>query len=243
MVATATQQVIKPDDYASSGAIPPRPRSVNTATSSSRVHQVWELTSEAFESERSEPVINVIVPSVTGAQVPKTEIAGSFTTGIWLARTAEPRDQSSLKELPRPKRIVVTFEPHFRKSTIGNLQSAVSRFRQSLGEADAAACKAALKLVLAQTYKQSVLSPDTRNLASAISLLEMFLRPHWSQISAPKLDAINEKLKWLAAQEEITSRVLERLYRELVAVIGSRILIQSAVRDDDEEEENNQIEP
>jgi len=243
MVATATQQVIKPEDYASSSAIPPRPRSVNTATSSSRVYQVWKLTSEEFESERSEPVINVIVPSVTGAQVPKTEIADSFSVGAWLVRGAEPQGQSSLKELPRPKRIALTFEPHFRKSTIGRLQCAVASFRQSLGEADAAASKAALKLVLAQTYKRSVLSPDTRNLASAISLLEMFLRPHWSQISPAKLDAINEKLKWLAAQDEITSHVLERLYRELVAVTGTRILIQSAVQDDDEEEENNQIEP
>jgi hypothetical protein len=242
MVTAATAQNIELIEHAGSSVSAFQPRSATSARNNSAAKQSERWTTEVLEPLSTAPIINLIIPSVTGAEALKMvrDLAGTAHVVISIAGVLHPaakhQEQTSLKELPRPKRLVTTFEPHFRQFAIKRLQSAIGKFRESLGRPEAAASKAALRAALTEAYKQSVLNPETRNLASAVSLVQDFLRPHWSQISAQKLEGISEKLGWVAGQPKLSSHVLEKLYRDLVGVVGSRIVTDVA---EDEDETND----
>jgi len=138
---------------------------------------------------------------------------------------------AQIRKLPRTH-IATTFEPHFRQSTVKRLLELVGHFRLSIGRPESAASVATLRAFLTDAYSKSIQAQETRNLATAISLLQDFLRPHWSKISTQKLQAVSEKLEWLGSQDEISPHILAKFYDELVTAVGSRISLDIA----DEEE-------
>ena len=125
-----------------------------------------------------------------------------------------------LQTLPRPSRIVTKFEPHLRERTVVKLSQLFEQLRAALGKPETATKVCEIQLFLADAYRESVQVPDARNLASAISLLQDFLRPHWSQISSEKINAVTETLGWLRMQSKIAPHVLERLQEDMSGTLG-----------------------
>ncbi len=166
---------------------------------------------------------------------------GTGTTEQVFAGATEllPAHPSTIGEPKKRHRIIVTFEPHFRRWTVKRMLSLVDMFHSSIGEPQAATNEAELKGFLTDTYRRSALNPETRNFATAVSLLQDFLRPHWSQLSQQKLSGIRERLGWLDSQTDLTPRTLERFYVELASVIGSGI---SLGLDPDEDESHEEAE-
>jgi len=208
-------------------------RDTEIARSTKKSRQPATEGSEAY----GELLPSTWVPSLTGAQVSTGEDAArtdSFVVfrGAHGAGLAPSSGRSALADLPRPARIVTTFEPHLRQTTVAKLQSLVEDFRNALDSPAAAAAKAELKAALTETYRRSALEPETRNFATAVSLLLDFLQPHWSDISALKLDGISEKLLWLGSQADVRPRILGKFYSELAAVVGGRISITVETDDD-----------
>jgi hypothetical protein len=196
------------------------------------------LTAEELESF-SVDVMLTSMGSVTGAQV-VSELQRLHGTlpAVFISGSNKPEietvpGRSQLNELPRAVRVVTTFEPHLRQSTVKRLQGLFEQFEHSIGQPKVAVAKEELKAALTDAYKMSVLSPETRNFATGISLLQDFLRPHWSEISPAQLSGINAKLSDLASHLELTPRVLERFYRDLAAVTGGRISIAVEIDDED----------
>jgi hypothetical protein len=101
----------------------------------------------------------------------------------------------------------------------------------------AAITKAELVDTLTRAYRKTVLDPESRNFASAVSLLQDFLRPHWSEISPDKIDAISGSLGRLVSRTELSPSVLEVFYRDLARVLGSGITVEA--EDDEEETDDN----
>jgi hypothetical protein len=101
----------------------------------------------------------------------------------------------------------------------------VGRFQDSLGQPEAAATAAELRAFLTSAYTKSISDPETRTMGTAISLLQDFLRPHWSQISSPKLDGVKDRLVWLGSHEKLAPRIVEKFYTDLSSVIGNRISV------------------
>lgn len=178
-----------------------------------------------------------ISPSATGAQIPSRhwETVGTdylaFYNVVNLRRNV-PR-QTRIVELPSPGLLVTSFEPHLRQSTVKNLQSLFGEFKRSIGQPMAAVTKAELIDTLTKTYKKTALSPETRNFASAVSLLQDLLRPHWSQIAPEKIDAVSRSLDMLVSRADLSSSVLESFYRDMVSAVGSGISVD--VEEDDVE--------
>jgi hypothetical protein len=152
-----------------------------------------------------------------------------FSSGV--VTRATKRIATRVAELPRT-RLVTTFEPHLRRSMLQTISRLLLRFRESIGEPESAVLVAEIQSNLRDSYKRSVLSPDTRNLASAISLLQDFLRPHWSQLSAAQLDAVNEALLRLVTHIDLTPRLLEKFYSDLALALNSRISFECEEDDD-----------
>jgi hypothetical protein len=241
MLTTATVQTTE-SNYSAGSQSPLQPQPARSARASAT--RTSKLLTEVQDLHPADTVPNLLVPSLTGAQVLAPDLAGTQHSVISIARAAAhpvaQRDQKTqLSELPRPKRLVTSFEPHFRRSTIGRLQSSISNFKGTLGQPGAATSQTVLRAILTDIYRQTALSAETRNLASIMSLLQDFLRPHWSQISAQKLDRINEGLGWVATQPDLSSHTIERFYRELAGVVDSRIVIE-AVEDEEEEGEGEE---
>lgn len=179
------------------------------------------------------------VPSVTGAQVPRDleKIVGKDnviafdikgTSRQLLAR------HTSIRELPKT-RIITTFEPHLRQAAVKRLRLLVDEFRQAIGHPETAVLENELRSALTEIYKESISGADTRNFATAISILQEFLRPHWSRLSLDKLAAISERLGWLAGQEKLEARLLDKFYGDMTGVLGSRISFETG---EDESEED-----
>lgn len=238
MVAFAAVQEIDADAYAqnsSGGSQPGNKRLAQSSPSRRRTEAPWTPTSEhPLRPSQFEVIPGLLSPPLTGAQIPTAsqELAGTQLELAFISRRAA--GHASLADLPRPKRIVTTFEPHLRQATVRNLQARFALFAQSIGQPVAAVAKAELIAELSEAYRTAISSPGTRTFASAISLLQDFLRPHWSEISAAKLEAVNERLGFLGGRTEMNVPVVERFYRDMVAVMGTGI--SADVVGDDEEE-------
>src|ERR1700737_1857237 len=121
MVTAATAQNIELIECAGSSVSPFQPRSTTSTRNYSAAKQSGRWTTEVLEPPPTEPVVNLLVPSVTGAEGSKMgrDLAGTTHGVISIASVLHPaakhQEQTSLKELPRPKRLVTTFEPHFRQ--------------------------------------------------------------------------------------------------------------------------------
>jgi hypothetical protein len=134
--------------------------------------------------------------------------------------------QSSIGILPR-KKIVTSFEPHLRQATVKKLRVLVDEFALAIGHPEAAVVMNELKSELTETYKRSIGSPETRNFASAISILQDFLRPHWSMISSDKLRSVSERLDWLGAQDKVDARLLNSFFSDIRRILGGRMFFES----------------
>jgi hypothetical protein len=209
---------------------------VESRTKKSKLH-----STEKHESQQLGLTFNVLVPAVTRAHISADVQEETGTSGIVLARTPFPTRRErrvSIAELPRPSRLVTTFEPHLRQATVKRLQDLFVQLRQAIGQPDAATVTSELRAVLTDTYKRSVQSQETRNFATAISLLQDFLRPHWSQLSLEKLDQVSDRLGTLGSYAELNARLLQKFYRDLFGVIGNRIAVNLAVDDDGDDGED-----
>jgi len=200
----------------------------------------WKPTGE--ESRSRTPNVPAVPPIIslqaTGAQVPPPpkETAGTDYLALYdvmLGAHRAPHHGTTIVELPSPGRLVTSFEPHFLQSTVKNLQMLFGQFGNSIGQPMAAITKAELVDTLTRTYKKAVLDPESRNFASAVSLLQDFLRPHWSQISPEKIDAISARLGVLVSRTELSPAVLEGFYRDLVRVTGNGISVEVAEEDEE----------
>jgi hypothetical protein len=146
----------------------------------------------------------------------------------------------ALSSLPKTK-IAITFEPHLRQLAVNRIQGLMSEFRQSIGKPEVATVREELKGVLTETYKRAALSSETRTFATAISMLQDFLRPHWSSLPEEKLSEVDSRLSWLSSQQDLNTPTLTRFYRDLVGVLNSRIsLAPSAAAEDDSEDESDE---
>jgi hypothetical protein len=77
-----------------------------------------------------------------------------------------------------------------------------------------------LKLYLTETYRHSVADPETRDFATAISMLQDVLRPHWSELSPGTLDEVSTVLEELRYEKRLNRSILERFYRQLSLPLG-----------------------
>jgi hypothetical protein len=146
--------------------------------------------------------------------------------------------QTFLRELERPERFVITFEPHLRRYTFKQILSLFERLQVDIGQPQAATTLSELRATLTTAYKRSALNPETRNLATAISLLQDFLRPHWSRIAAESLNEIRKDLLWLTSQSELNAQVLQKFYRDLTVVMGQPLSFE--INDEDELDETTE---
>lgn len=197
-------------------------------------------STQKYDYQQVGLVFNVLVSPVTGAQISPHFQEETGTSEPAIVRTYLParrQRQVSIAELPRPSRLVTTFEPHLRQSTVKRLQDLFMQLRHAIGQPNAATVTSELRAVLTDTYKKSVQNEETRNFATAISLLQDFLRPHWSQLSVEKLEQVSEKLGILTTYAELSPRVLQKFYRDLFGVIGSRIAVNLEVDDDGDNED------
>ena len=134
--------------------------------------------------------------------------------------------------LPPRRRIATKYEPHLRRRTIESLSELFERLRKVIGRPETAARVFSLRRFMAAAYRESALSSETRDFASAISLLQDFLSPHWSEISAEKIEEVTQTLDWLRSLPRITARELEILHRKLSLVLGG---LSIEIPDDEEE--------
>lgn len=143
----------------------------------------------------------------------------AWSSGRTRTRFAAPA-RPSLAPLTGRYRIVTEYEPHLRQATVERLSELFGRLRATLGKPETAARVFGLKRFMAIAYRESAGSPETRSFASAISLLQDFLRPHWSEISADKIDGVAGALNWLREIPAVSPRDLERLHEKLAQVLG-----------------------
>src|SRR5690349_19566356 len=194
--------------------VKPRPARFAGSVSAVRSYQLWYQTGEVRERQGLGEIPNVVSSAVTGAQIPASSqesVSTESLAGNIFRAWHDVREQvhkTTIAALPRPSRLAVNFEPHLRQSTVRNLRSLFAQFRQSIGEPMAAVIKSELIASLRDGYKKSALSDETRHLAFAISLLQDSLRPHCSQISADKIEAIGDRINLLASQQELPPAVL-----------------------------------
>jgi len=131
-------------------------------------------------------------------------------------RTAPFRNNQSVS----PVRVTTEFEPHLRDATIREIASLLDRFKDALGKPEASTRAEDLKLHLSQAYRTAVKRPESRNLATAISMLQDFVTPHWSTISADTADRLSSLVKPLRTERNLSPAVLERLCRDLIETVG-----------------------
>ena len=134
-----------------------------------------------------------------------------------------PRPRVRLGELARPKRFIKSYEPLVRQATLEKLVKLFDMFKASLGRPECATRRKELQLHLADIYRQMVRRREARQFATAISMIQDVLQPHWSQISGEKIDAIIEILRRLRQHRRLTPAIVEKHYHELVNSVGSGI--------------------
>ena len=117
----------------------------------------------------------------------------------------------------------------------------MTEFQHSIGRPEIAVVRGELKDALLETYKQAVAAPETRSLATAVSMIQGFLRPHWSNLPQSQVAAIAERLTWLDSQRDLGTATLTKFYRDLASVVGTGISIEAPIAecaDEDEEDDD-----
>jgi hypothetical protein len=184
-------------------------------------------------------------PSITGAQVTPDLGADASETGVIVLRSgifspgfiANP-NRYLLVSLPKVK-ISTQFEPHLRQASVKRLQNVMTEFQHSIGRPEVAVVREELKDALLETYKQAVATPETRSFATAVSMIQGFLRTHWSNLPQNQIAGIVEKLTWLDSQHDLGAATLTKFYRDLAGVVGSRISVEAPVVDDADDDEDD----
>jgi len=181
----------------------------------------------------------------TNAEIPSNS-QESDGTAFSVLFSPQPNMQSSvtrITQLPSRGRLVTAFEPHLRQSTVQNLQSLFTQFRYAIGQPKAAVAKAELVDTLTKAYKKSALDPETRNFASAVTLLQEFLRPHWSDIDGKKVEAVSDSLGTLISKSDLSSSVLEGFYRNLLGIVGTGLSVEGIdISDTDDDGDDDDAE-
>lgn len=178
-----------------------------------------EVSKDLQVAARSENVV-VIGPGLHGFNVVRKAVRPALTS------------------LPKTK-IAITFEPHLRQLAVKRLRDLMIEFRQSIGKPEVATVREELKGALTETYKQAALSPETRTFAMAISMLQDFLRPHWSSLPWNQLTSVDARLSWLSSQSDLNSSTLTRFYRDLATVLNTRISLAPPETAEDEGEDES----
>ena len=183
-------------------------------------------------------------PSITGAQVTPDLGADVSETGVIVLRSGifssgfiADHNRYLLVSLPRVK-ISTQFEPHLRQASIKRLQNVMTEFQHSIGRPEVAVVREELKDVLLETYKQAVTAPETRSFATAVSMIQGFLRPHWSNLPQDKVAGIADKLTWLDSQHDLGTATLTKFYRDLANVVGSQISVEAPLIEDADEDDD-----
>jgi len=142
--------------------------------------------------------------------------------------------QIKLRRLRRRKRHSTSYEPHFRDLALKRLSTMFDLLDSSLGGPESAVRIAELRALLAETYKECIAIPAARNLSTAISMLQDFLRPHWSQLDRRKVREIAVVLKGLAGQGTVSERSVACFYGDLSTTLGGHLSIPVEVGDEGE---------
>jgi hypothetical protein len=216
-------------------------RKVNNGTSKGSLSIGLSLhgtVQEEYTQVVPSEVVVVSSPSVTGAQVSREfEKAAKENVMILelgdapVRRWREVR-RATLAKLPKA-RISTAFEPHLRHLAVKKMQSLMREFRSSIGLPEASTIREELRITLLETYRRATVSAETRSFATAISMLQDFLRPHWSTLPIKQLDDVNAQLSWLDSQSELNPGTLGRFYRNLAAVLGTRMSLQAESEEDE----------
>jgi hypothetical protein len=182
-----------------------------------------EETAGTNEEVRGGPEVgNAEIPRTVGSTLPLTWERRRERNGseVELRQTPQEVLPERLRALPHPARFVTEYEPHLRHQAIEEVVSLFERLRHSLGRPDAATRLEQLKLYLTETYRHSVADPETRDFATAISMLQDVLRPHWSELSPGTLDEVSTVLEELRYEKRLNRSILERFYRQLSLPLG-----------------------
>jgi hypothetical protein len=158
--------------------------------------------------------------------------------GARLSNVAPKVPPPVLVSLAKTK-ISTAFEPHLRQLTVRRIQGLLSEFRHSIGKPEVATIREELRGALIETYKQAAVSSETRSFATAISLLQDFLRPHWSSLPENQLIEVDARLSWLGSQQDLNTSTLTRFYRDLVGILKTRISLAPSVEAEDEGEDES----
>jgi hypothetical protein len=145
---------------------------------------------------------------------------------------------SRLEEL-RVAHLITSYEPHLRIEATKRIALLLDRFSASVDTPDAATRLAELRLSLSDLYRKS-LGGETRNFATAISILQDMLRPHWSEISREKLTNVSRVVGELREKPRISPKDVERFYGKLVEVLGVELSL--GISDFDEQEGQEEAE-
>jgi hypothetical protein len=158
--------------------------------------------------------------------------------GTRLSNVAPKVSPPVLVSLAKTK-ISTAFEPHLRQLMVKRIQGLMSEFRHSIGKPEVATVREELRGALIETYKQAAVSSETRSFATAISLLQDFLRPHWSSLPENQLNEVDARLSWLSSQQDLNTSTLTRFYRDLVGILKTRISLAPSVEAEDEDEDES----
>jgi hypothetical protein len=223
---------------------------IDTAVSSANLILNSLTTAQfGFPQVNSSKVLIVSTPLITGAQVTPELDADSSASPTIVVRNpfyspATVTVGTSLLSGSLPTlKISTSFEPHLRQASVKKLQSLVVDFQHAIGRPEVSLVREELKDTLFETYRQAVAAPETRSFATAVSMIQGFLRPHWSDIPQEKLAGVADKLGWLDAQRDLSSATLSKFYRDLGTVIGSGISVEAPVEQDDDAQDDDGEEP
>ncbi len=180
-----------------------------------------------FPAARSGPVHVLQTTTQVGEESTGRGTGPTSGTGARLTARARP----TLTLLAGRHRVVTEYEPHLRRATVDELSDLFERLRAAIGEPETAARVSGLRRFLSIAYIESAAIPETRSFASAISLLQDFLRPHWSEISGKKIDDVAAALGWLRELPDLSPQQLEKLHERLARVLGG---LSFEIPDDEE---------
>ncbi len=247
LVTSISEDLSHVSSTSTSSLVQTKPDSFAASVSLARGYSPYTTLQSKYSQVAPSKVVLLSSPSITGAQVTPDLSADARQTGVIVLRSGflssgfKPNPNRLLTQLPKIK-ISTQFEPHLRQASVKRLHNLMSEFQHSIGHPEIAVVREELKSALLETYKQAVAAPETRSFATAVSLIQGFLRPHWSNLPQNQVAAIADKLTWLDSQRDLGTATLTKFYRDLASVVGSGISLEAPVvegADEDEDEDDD----
>jgi hypothetical protein len=169
-----------------------------------------------------EPSLFALTKNLTEPMPPLEEVLAG-TSIVENGSEAHARSAPALEVLPRPRRLETEYEPHLRYRAIVRLLSLFRNFKDSLGGPAAATRAAELRASLTEIYHETALRADSRNFATAVSMLQDLLRPHWSKVPVSEVEAVCDYLERLDSAPELGPSPIARFYEQVSATLGTGI--------------------